>query len=123
METTSQNDTLTHLCSLYCLSLTSVYKLDACTNGSSCQAVVDRADAALDSLRTRMAEEDIDRELFLDLDDALTHSQQAVADYDRYQCLVAGAGTTKLFSCGINALTIQTTLASVVYALGGDPME
>ena len=69
-----------------------------------------------------MVTNDIDRQDYLDLDDALSDAQDQIDEYDMITCMQAPRGSTDMFSCAISAITIKTNIAIVVYALGGDPM-
>jgi hypothetical protein len=123
VKTTSQKDVLAGLCARHCTALDGIYDLAPCVDGPSCQADVSRADASIAALRTDMAENDIDREDFLDLDDALDNAQDAIDGYNMFDCIDAPAGSADMFSCSINVLTIKTNVGTVSITLGGAPYK
>lgn len=116
--TTAASAVLSDLCDRHCDALNEVYNLPPCSVGTDCVAQVKQADAAIDALRKDMADNDISRETFLDLDDALTSATSEIDDYNLFGCVDEVKGSQDMFTCAIDALTVKTSVGSVAITLG-----
>lgn len=117
----TRQETLSALCAVFCADIQAVEDLPACSTGADCNAQIRQAEAVLENFRQNLIDNNIDRQDFIDLDDALTNAQQAVREFNRARCISAPKGSTELFTCATQTLTVKFAMGTVALTLGANP--
>src|SRR5664279_2854661 len=118
--TTSPEQVLAGLCTRNCFELKAIADLPPCEPSAECWQQVHRADRAVKELRQDMVTHGIDRQDFIELDDAITNATTAINSSDLVRCPYAIEGSTDDIVCSIATVTAKLSVHTIALVLGAD---